>query len=171
MIPIANLARQHARIRPELDSAIAAVLTSGEFVLGHHVADFEEAFANYCGSRWGVGVNSGTSALHLALLAAGIGAGHEVITTAFNLVPQLLIGTSRIATLHLRLAKFYQRYLPLKLIAPPVEIPPLEELMQWHKSRDRDPGTAWLRSLLKDAIGFWDAQKSIKPAVRRAARA
>ena len=95
----------------------------------------------------------------------------EVITTAFNLVPQLLIGTSRIATLHLRLAKFYQRYLPLKLIAPPVEIPPLEELMQWHKSRDRDPGTVWLRSLLKDAIGCWDAQKSIKPAVRRAARA
>jgi len=86
MIPIANLARQHARIRPELDSAIAAVLTSGEFVLGHHVADFEEAFANHCGSRWGVGVNSGTSALHLALLAAGICAGHEVITTAFSFV-------------------------------------------------------------------------------------
>jgi DNA-binding transcriptional LysR family regulator len=76
----------------------------------------------------------------------------EVITTAFNLVPQLLIGTSRIATLHRRLAIFYQRYVPLKLIAPPIEIPLLEESMQWHKSRDRDPGTMWLRSVLKAAV-------------------
>jgi LysR family transcriptional regulator, nod-box dependent transcriptional activator len=77
----------------------------------------------------------------------------EVITTAFNLVPQLLIGTSRIATLHRRLAMFYERYLPLKLVAPPVEIPRLEEHMQWHKSRDHDPGTVWLRSILKSALG------------------
>lgn len=76
----------------------------------------------------------------------------EVITTAFNLVPQLLIGTSRIATLHRRLATFYQQYLPLKLIPPPVEIPRLEESMQWHKSRDRDPGTFWLRSVLRAAV-------------------
>lgn len=86
MIPIADLARQHARIRQELDPAIADVLSRGEFILGRRVAEFEEAFADYCGSRWGVGVNSGTSALHLALLAAGIGAGHEVITTAFSFV-------------------------------------------------------------------------------------
>jgi DNA-binding transcriptional LysR family regulator len=65
----------------------------------------------------------------------------------------LLIGTSRIATLHRRLAMFYARYLPLKLVAPPVEIPRLEEHMQWHKSRDRDPGTVWLRSMLKSALG------------------
>jgi LysR family transcriptional regulator, nod-box dependent transcriptional activator len=76
----------------------------------------------------------------------------EVITTAFNLVPQLLIGTSRIATLHRRLAIFYQRYVPLKLIAPPIAIPLLEESMQWHQSRDRDPGTMWLRSVLKAAV-------------------
>ena len=77
----------------------------------------------------------------------------EVITTAFNLVPQLLIGTSRIATLHRGLATFYARYLPLKLVAPPVEIPRLEEHVQWHKSRDHDPGTVWLRSMLKSALG------------------
>lgn len=76
----------------------------------------------------------------------------EVVTTTFNLVPQLLIGTSRVATLHRRLASFYQRYLPLKLVAPPLEIPRLEESMQWHRSRDRDPGTVWLRSILKSAI-------------------
>lgn len=76
----------------------------------------------------------------------------EVVTTAFNLVPQLLIGTSRVATLHRRLATFYQRYLPLRLIPPPLEIPRLEESITWHRSRDRDPGTVWLRSALKGAV-------------------
>ena len=76
----------------------------------------------------------------------------EVVTTAFNLVPQLLVGTYRIATLHRRLALFYQRYLPLKIMKPPFEIATLQESMQWHKSRDRDPGTVWLRSLLKSAV-------------------
>jgi hypothetical protein len=76
----------------------------------------------------------------------------EVVTTAFNLVPQLIIGTSRIATLLRRLAIFYQRYLPLKLVAPPFEILPLEKCLRWHKSRDHDPGTVWLRSVLKSAM-------------------
>jgi LysR family nod box-dependent transcriptional activator len=76
----------------------------------------------------------------------------EVVTTTFNLVPQLLIGTSRIATVHRRLATFYGQYLPLRFVAPPLEIPRLEEFMQWHKSRAHDPGTIWLRSTLKSAL-------------------
>jgi LysR family nod box-dependent transcriptional activator len=90
----------------------------------------------------------------------------EVVTTAFNLVPQLVIGTSRIATLHRRLATFYQQYLPLKLIAPPLEIPRLEESMQWHRSRDRDPGTVWLRSVLKSVIGESSLNKEARTAKR-----
>ena len=77
----------------------------------------------------------------------------EVITTTFNSVPQLLIGTSRIATVHRRLYTFYQRYLPLKSVALPLEIPRIEEFMQWHRSRSRDPGTVWLRSILKQVVG------------------
>jgi len=76
----------------------------------------------------------------------------EIVTTAFNLVPQLLVGTQRIATLHRRLATLYKRYLPLKLVKPPFEIATFQESMQWHKSRDRDPGTLWLRSLLRSAV-------------------
>jgi LysR family transcriptional regulator, nod-box dependent transcriptional activator len=76
----------------------------------------------------------------------------EVVTTAFNMVPHLLIGTSRIATMHRRLATYYQRYLPLKLVAAPLEIPHIEECMQWHKSRERDPGIVWLRAVLRDAV-------------------
>jgi DNA-binding transcriptional LysR family regulator len=76
----------------------------------------------------------------------------EVVTTAFNLVPQLLIGTTRIATIHRRLAIFYQQYLPLRLVAPPVLIPPLDESMQWHSSRDRDPANNWLRAILRQTV-------------------
>jgi DNA-binding transcriptional LysR family regulator len=76
----------------------------------------------------------------------------EIVTTAFNMVPHLLVGTSRIATLHRPLALSHQRYLPLSVIKPPFDIPVLQESMQWHKSRDRDPGTLWLRSLLKSVV-------------------
>jgi len=76
----------------------------------------------------------------------------EVITTTFNLVPQLIIGTSRIATLHRRLYRHYRRYLPIKAFPPPLEIPSIQEFMQWHKSRDRDPGTIWLRGILKQVV-------------------
>lgn len=93
----------------------------------------------------------------------------EVITTAFNLVPQLVAGTSRIATLHRRLALFYQRYLPLKIIPPPFEIATLQESMQWHKSRDRDPGTIWLRSLLKGVLAPALAEEAVKASPRRRA--
>jgi hypothetical protein len=56
----------------------------------------------------------------------------------------------------------------LKLVAPPVEIPRLEEHMQWHKSRDHDPGTIWLRSILKSALGRSPAEKRIRAGqVRR----
>src|SRR5690242_9838667 len=86
MIPYADLTAQYRSIKAEVDAAIAKVLESSEFVLGSEVARFEEEFAAYCGARYGIGVNSGTSALHLALLAAGIGPGDEVITVPFTFV-------------------------------------------------------------------------------------
>ncbi len=86
MIRLAELARQHAPLRQEIEEALREVVESATFVLGPRVAQFEEEFAGYCGARHGVGVNSGTSALYLALLAAGIGSGDEVITTPFSFV-------------------------------------------------------------------------------------
>ena len=59
---------------------------AAQFTLGSEVAAFEEEFAAYCGATHGIGVNTGTSALHLALLAAGIGPGDEVITVPFTFV-------------------------------------------------------------------------------------
>ena len=86
MIPYLDLKAQYHSIKAEIDGAIAGVLESSQFVLGKEVAAFEEEFAAYSGGGQAIGVNSGTSALHLALLAAGIGPGHEVITTPFTFV-------------------------------------------------------------------------------------
>ncbi|HXB73618.1 MAG TPA: DegT/DnrJ/EryC1/StrS family aminotransferase [Candidatus Acidoferrales bacterium] len=86
MIPFADLKAQYHSIKAEIDAAIADVLENSAFILGKHVARFEEEFASFCGAGHAIGVNSGTSALHLALLAAGIGPGDEVITVPFTFV-------------------------------------------------------------------------------------
>jgi dTDP-4-amino-4,6-dideoxygalactose transaminase len=86
VIPFLDLNAQYETIRGELDAAVLRVLGSNQFILGDEVAAFEREFAAYCGVRHAVGVNSGTSALHLALLAAGVGPGDEVITTPMTFV-------------------------------------------------------------------------------------
>ena len=86
MIPLVDLKSQYQTIRTEIREAIDRVLGSCEFTLGSEVAAFESEFADYSGARHGIAVNSGTSALHLALLAAGIGPGDQVITVPFTFV-------------------------------------------------------------------------------------
>jgi dTDP-4-amino-4,6-dideoxygalactose transaminase len=84
VIPFVDLKAQYQSIKPEVNAAIQGVLDTCQFTLGSEVAAFEQEFAAYSGARLGLGVNSGTSALHLALLAAGIGRGDEVITVPFT---------------------------------------------------------------------------------------
>ena len=86
MIPFVDLKSQYASIKPEINAAIQGVLDSCAFTLGPEVAAFEQEFATYCGSKNCIAVNSGTSALHLALLAANIGPGDEVITVPHTFV-------------------------------------------------------------------------------------
>lgn len=85
-VPYLDLKAQYRAIKPEIDAAVGRVLESCQFVLGPEVSDFEKAFAVYCGASECIALNSGTSALHLALLAAGVGPGDEVITTPFTFV-------------------------------------------------------------------------------------
>ena len=85
-VPFLDLKAQYHSIKPEIDAAVAKILESTQFVLGDEVAGFEREFAAYCGAAQGVAVNSGTSALHLAFLAAGIGSGDEVITIPHTFV-------------------------------------------------------------------------------------
>jgi dTDP-4-amino-4,6-dideoxygalactose transaminase len=86
VIPFLDLKAQYASIKSEVNTAIQGVLDSCQFTLGSEVAAFEQEFAAYCQSSHGIGVNNGTSALHLALLAAGVGPGDEVITVPFTFV-------------------------------------------------------------------------------------
>jgi dTDP-4-amino-4,6-dideoxygalactose transaminase len=86
VIPLVDLKAQYWSMKAEIDGAVSGVLESGRFILGPEVEAFEHEFAAFCGTANAVGVNSGTSALHLALLAAGVGAGDEVITAAFTFV-------------------------------------------------------------------------------------
>ncbi len=88
-VPMLDLRVQYSRVREELLRALQEVADSTTYVLGPKVAEFERAFAAYVGAKHCVGVNSGTSALHLALLGAAVGPGDEVIT-----VPMTFIATS-----------------------------------------------------------------------------
>lgn len=85
-VPYLDLKAQYRSIKPEIDEAVARVLESCQFVLGPEVSEFEKEFAAYSGAMDCIALNSGTSALHLALLAAGVGPGDEVITVPFTFV-------------------------------------------------------------------------------------
>jgi dTDP-4-amino-4,6-dideoxygalactose transaminase len=86
LVPFLDLTRQYKRIEEEILSAQRRVLEKGRFILGDEVSAFEEEFAHYCGIPYGVGVGSGTDALYLALKAAGIGEGDEVITVSHSFI-------------------------------------------------------------------------------------
>jgi len=85
-IPFVDLRRQYASIKTEIDAAIQQTLDRGAFAANQAVAAFEEEFARYCGVRHCVAVSSGTSALHLAMIASGVQAGDEVITVPFTFI-------------------------------------------------------------------------------------
>jgi dTDP-4-amino-4,6-dideoxygalactose transaminase len=81
-VPYFDLSAQYAELGSEISGALERVCQNASFILGEEIARFEQAFASYCEVKHCVALNSGTSALHLALLSVGIGTGDEVITTA-----------------------------------------------------------------------------------------
>lgn len=80
-VPFLDLRAQNRSVRTEVRAALDPVLEASQFILGPAVERFEEEFAAYLGARHCVGLNNGTTALHLALLACGVGPGDEVLTT------------------------------------------------------------------------------------------
>ena len=83
-IPLVDLQEQYINIQTDIDNAIKGVLISGNYILGRHVKSFEEKLAEYCGTKYAIGVGSGTDALVMALIALGIGQNDEVITSPFT---------------------------------------------------------------------------------------
>jgi len=88
-IPAEDLVRQHAAIADELRQAFEACLPVGKFTLGRQLTAFEAEFAAFCGAAHAIGISSGTAALHLGLLALGVGPGDEVVT-----VPNTYVATA-----------------------------------------------------------------------------
>lgn len=90
--------------------------------------------------------------------STGLARRVEVMTSTFSAMPQFVIGTNRVATMHTRLARVYAHYYPLRLLAPPVDFPRVVESMQWHKFFNKDPSHVWIRQILCDV-----AQQGVVP--------
>lgn len=86
MIPMVNLKAQYSEIKDEVEQGLAQTIDHCSFIFGPNAQAFEAEVAEYLGVKHAIGVASGTDALHLALLAEGIGEGDEVITTAFTFI-------------------------------------------------------------------------------------
>jgi len=149
VIPFLDLKAQYIPIQDEIKAAISKVLASTQFVLGEEVTKFEEEFANYCGGNYGVAVNSGTSALHLALLAAGVGPGDEVITVPFTFVATVAAicytgakpifvdidptsYTIDVRQIEKAITKRTKVILPVHLYGQPADLDPILEIAQKH---------------------------------------
>ncbi len=145
MIPFLDLTKQYESIRAELDDAAQRVMKGGWFILGPEVAEFEKEFAAYLGVAHAVGVGSGTEALHIALLALGIGADDEVITvpnTAVATVAAIEMAGARailcdvhpdtmlmdVAALERAITPRTRAVIPVHLFGQSVDLAPLLEL-------------------------------------------
>jgi dTDP-4-amino-4,6-dideoxygalactose transaminase len=87
-VPFLDLTLQHRALHDEITTVVTQSIDRGDFILGASLEEFEREFARYCGCEFAIGLSSGTAALHLGLLAAGVGPGDEVIT-----VPNSFIAT------------------------------------------------------------------------------
>lgn len=85
-IPLVDLKRQYLSIKKEIDEAIQEVIDNSAFIMGENVQEFENEFAKFCGVKYGAGTSSGTTALHLVLVACGIKQGDEVITVPYTFI-------------------------------------------------------------------------------------
>jgi dTDP-4-amino-4,6-dideoxygalactose transaminase len=151
-VPAENITRQYPRIQAEISEAIAAVLPTGKYVLGPNVQAFEEEFAAYCQTQYCLGISNGTEALHLALVACGIGPGDEVITvpntyvaTAFAIsytgATPVLVDVDPVtfnmdvAQLEAKITPRTKAILPVHLYGQPVDMDPLMEIARKHNLR------------------------------------
>ncbi|HZF15930.1 MAG TPA: LysR family transcriptional regulator [Steroidobacteraceae bacterium] len=80
----------------------------------------------------------------------------ELAAPSFSLLPHLVVGTNRIATMQMRLARLYMLTLPIKMVPAPLEVPKLVEILQWNVHRDMDPASRWLRATLKAHAALLD---------------
>lgn len=148
-IPMVDSRAQYLALKPEIDQVMQQVCDSGQFILGENLQQFEQEVAEYLGVSYAIGVASGTDALHLSLLASGIGAGDEVITTPFTFIAtaEAIVYTGATPvfvdieprTFNLDPDKLAQAVtpktravVPVHLFGKPVNIPAISQLCKQH---------------------------------------
>jgi DNA-binding transcriptional LysR family regulator len=87
----------------------------------------------------------------------------EVTINSFHLLPQLVMGTKRVATLHARMAGSFLKTVPIRLVRPLFEMPRLVEVLQWHRYRDLDPGNQWVRERIISMAQDMPSLESVVP--------
>src|ERR1700704_4130969 len=144
-----DLAAQYSAIEGEISEAVSKVLREGDFILGREVSLFEEEFAAFCEAKWAVGVDSGTSALELALRAYEIGPGDEVITAANTFIASALAishagatpvlvdvdadtYTIDVAAIEKAITPRTKAIIPIHLYGHPADMDPILQLAQRH---------------------------------------
>jgi len=149
-VPFVDLKAQYQSIKNEIDGAVARVIESGSYILGPEVETFEKNFAEYVGARSCVGVNSGTAALQLALIAGGIGAGDEVVVpantffataetvSAVGATPIFVDAdpvsyTIEVAKIDAAITPKTRAIVPVHLYGQPADLDPIFEIAQRHK--------------------------------------
>lgn len=149
-VPMVDLKVQYEAIKEEIDAAVLGVVQSTAFILGPQGRALEQGVARYHGVKHAVGVASGTDALHLALLAAGVGKGDEVITTPFTFIATAeaisyvggvpVFADIRPDTFNLDITKVEKAVtkktkavIPVHLYGQPVEMDGLMEIARKHK--------------------------------------
>jgi LysR family transcriptional regulator, nod-box dependent transcriptional activator len=148
IMPQRYLSRNHPSEVLFQDSYTCIVWT-GNPLVGTHMTPDEYLSLGHVNSQFDRGRTQAIDELFFS--RAGVRRRIEVVAMNFNAIPQCIAGTRRIATLQRSLAVVYATYLPLRLIPPPFELPPLIETVQWHTCFDKDPGSIWLRRILKEA--------------------
>ena len=150
LVPFVDLATQYASIAPEIDAAVSKVIRETDFILGREVRLFEEEFARFCEAQFATGVDSGTSALELALRAYDIGPGDEVITAANSFIASALAVshagatpvfadidadtyTIDVAALERAITPRTKAIIPVHLYGHPADMDPIVELAKRHK--------------------------------------
>ena len=148
-VPFVDLAAQYRAIEGEISEAVSKVLREGDFILGREVSLFEEEFAAFCEAKWAVGVDSGTSALELALRAYEIGPGDEVITAANTFIASALAishagatpvlvdvdadtYTIDVAAIEKAITPRTKAIIPIHLYGHPADMDPILQLAQRH---------------------------------------
>ena len=174
IVPFIDLKAHNDMLNHKLQDAAGEVLHSCDFILGQQVRFFEREFAQFCGSKFGVGLNSGTDALFLALLSLGIGAGDEVICPVYTYIATALCisytGAKPVFVdidqrsfnidpekIKRKISKKTKAIIAVHLYGNPAPMPEILKIAKEHKLRVIEDAAQAHGARIKDARGNWQS--------------